>query len=87
VLPLYSAADAVSPLILWLMKWRGDVTLALSALLYALTWPTTVSVAYPIRFWAFNRLLAVLSCRRWARWRALRMCVRRLRMTLWICVA
>src|SRR3954470_12993177 len=38
VLPLYIVLMLFLPLILWLMKWRADVTLALSAALYALTW-------------------------------------------------
>ena len=38
VLPLYIVLMLFLPLILWLMKWRTDVTLALSAALYALTW-------------------------------------------------
>jgi len=43
------------PLILWLMKWRADVTLALSAALYALTWHYDWYLsAYPNGFWAFN---------------------------------
>ena len=35
VLPLYIVLMLLLPLILWLMRWRPDVTLALSALLYA----------------------------------------------------
>ena len=38
VLPLYIVLMLFLPLILWLMKWRADVTLALSVVLYALTW-------------------------------------------------
>ena len=38
VLPLYIVLMLFLPLILWLMKWRADVTLALSVLLYAVTW-------------------------------------------------
>jgi len=44
-------------LILWLMKWRADVTLALSVLLYAVTWQYDLYLtAYPNGFWAFNPL-------------------------------
>src|SRR6267142_6138635 len=43
------------PLILWLMKWKADVTLALSAGLYVLTWQYDLYLtAYPNGFWAFN---------------------------------
>ena len=35
VLPLYIVLMLFLPVILWLMKWRPDVTLALSVLLYA----------------------------------------------------
>ena len=38
VLPLYIVLMLALPLILWSMKWRPDVTLALSAVLYAVTW-------------------------------------------------
>ena len=38
VLPLYIVLMLFLPVILWLMKWKADVTLALSAALYALTW-------------------------------------------------
>src|SRR5690242_21877762 len=38
VLPLYIVLMLFLPLILWLMKWKTDVTLALSVALYALTW-------------------------------------------------
>src|ERR1700752_2985121 len=37
-LPLYIVLMLFLPLILWLMKWRTDVTLALSAALYGRTW-------------------------------------------------
>ena len=37
------------------MKWRADVTLALSVLLYAVTWQFDLYLsAYPNGFWAFN---------------------------------
>src|SRR5712675_98135 len=55
VLPLYIVLMLFLPLILWLMKWRADVTLALSAALYALTWHYDWYLsAYPNGFWAFN---------------------------------
>src|ERR1700709_798249 len=55
VLPLYIVLMVFLPLILWLMKWRADVTLALSAVLYALTWHYDLYLsAYPNGFWAFN---------------------------------
>jgi hypothetical protein len=55
VLPLYVVLMFFLPIILWLMKWKADVTLALSVALYALTlhfdWYLT---AYPSGYWAFN---------------------------------
>ena len=55
VLPLYIVLMLFLPLILWLMKWRADVTLALSVLLYAATWEFDLYLsAYPNGFWAFN---------------------------------
>src|ERR1700709_346318 len=57
VLPLYIVLMLFLPLILWLMKWRADVTLALSAALYAVTWEYDLYFsAYPNGFWAFNPL-------------------------------
>jgi hypothetical protein len=55
VLPLYIVLMLFLPLILWLMKWKADVTLALSALLYAVTWEYDLYLsAYPNGYWAFN---------------------------------
>jgi hypothetical protein len=55
VLPLYIVLMFFLPVILWLMKWRPDVTLALSALLYAATWQFDFYLsAYPNGVWAFN---------------------------------
>ena len=55
VLPLYIVLMLFLPLILWLMKWKADVALALSVLLYALTWHYDWYLpAYPNGFWAFN---------------------------------
>src|SRR3977135_2791737 len=56
-LPLYIVLMLFLPLILWLMKWKADVTLALSALIYALTWHFDwYLTAYPNGFWFFNPL-------------------------------
>jgi hypothetical protein len=55
VLPLYIVLMFFLPLILQLMKWRANVTLALSVVLYALTWKYDLHLsAYPNGFWAFN---------------------------------
>src|SRR6202140_1960300 len=55
VLPLYVVLMFFLPVILWLMKWKADVALALSVALYALTlhydWYLSV---YPSGYWAFN---------------------------------
>jgi len=57
VLPLYIVLMLSLPLILLLMRWRPDITLALSALLYAVTWQYDMYFsAYPNGFWAFNPL-------------------------------
>jgi hypothetical protein len=55
VLPLYVVLMFFLPVILWLMKWKADVTLALSVVLYALTWHFDWYIsAYPSGYWAFN---------------------------------
>ena len=55
VLPLYIVLMFFLPVILWLMKWRADVTLALSVALYAVTWQYDLYLsAYPNGVWAFN---------------------------------
>jgi hypothetical protein len=55
VLPLYIVLMLALPLILWSMKWKPDVTLGLSVLLYAVTWEYDLYLsAYPNGFWAFN---------------------------------
>jgi hypothetical protein len=55
VLPLYVVLMFFLPVILWLMKWRADVTMALSVLLYTITWYFDLYLsAYPEGYWAFN---------------------------------
>src|SRR6202795_4472750 len=57
VLPLYIVLMLFLPLILKLMKWRADVTLALSVALYAVTWQYDLYLsAYPNVFGASNPL-------------------------------
>lgn len=57
VLPLYIVLMLALPLILWSMKWRPDVTLGLSVVLYAVTWQYDLHFsAYPNGFWVFNPL-------------------------------
>ena len=92
VLPLYIVLMLFLPVILWLMKWKADVTLALSALLYALTWHFDWSLtAYPNGVWFFNplawQLLFVFGA-----WCAMGGAQRMSRIlsspaTLWICFA
>jgi hypothetical protein len=91
VLPLYIVLMLFLPIILWLMKWRADVTLALSALLYALTWHYDwYLTAYPNGVWFFNplawQLLFVFGA-----WCALGGAQRMSRIlsssvTLWVCL-
>jgi hypothetical protein len=55
VLPLYVVLMFFLPVILWLMKWKADVTLALSVVLYAITIHFDLYLsAYPGGYWAFN---------------------------------
>jgi hypothetical protein len=55
VLPLYIVMMAFLPLILQLIKWRADLTLAASVALYALTWRYDLHfTAFPDGFWGFN---------------------------------
>jgi hypothetical protein len=55
VLPLYIVLMLALPLILGLMRWKPDLTLGLSVLLYAVTWEYDLYLsAYPNGFWAFN---------------------------------
>ena len=91
VLPLYIVLMLSLPLILLLMRWKPDVTLGLSALLYAVTWEYDLYFsAYPNGVWAFNplawQLLFVFGA-----WCALggakRMSpILSSRITLWICI-
>jgi hypothetical protein len=92
VLPLYIVLMLFLPIILWLMKWRTDVTLVLSAALYVATWYFDLYLsAYPNGVWFFNpfawQLLFVFGA-----WCALGGAQRMSRVlsspiTLWICVA
>src|ERR1700726_2837178 len=92
VLPLYIVLMLFLPVILWLMKWRADVTLALSVELYAVTWKYDLYLTdYPNGFWAFNplawQLLFVFGA-----WCALGVASRMSRIlssriTPWICLA
>src|SRR6201981_355060 len=57
VLPLYIVLMLSLPLILWLMRWKPDLALGLSVVLYAVTWQFDFYFsAYPNGFWAFNPL-------------------------------
>jgi hypothetical protein len=91
VLPLYIVLMLSLPLILLLMRWKPDVALGLSALLYAVTWEYDLYFsAYPNGVWAFNplawQLLFVFGA-----WCALGGARRMSRIlsspiTLWICI-
>jgi hypothetical protein len=92
VLPLYIVLMLFLPLILWLMKWKTDVTLVLSATLYALTWYFDWYLsAYPNGVWFFNpfawQLLFVFGA--WCALGGARRMSRILssQVTLWICIA
>src|SRR5262244_3799529 len=91
VLPLYIVLMLALPVILALMRWKPDVTLALSALLYAVTWEFDLYfTSYPNGYWTFNpmawQLLFVFGA-----WCALGGAKRMSRIlasnvTLWVCV-
>jgi len=92
VLPLYIVLMLALPLILWSMKWRPDVTLGLSVVLYAVTWEYDLYLsAYPNGFWAFNpfawQLLFVFGA--WCALGGARRMSRILasRVTMWIAIA
>jgi len=90
VLPLYIVLMLFLPMILALMRWKADVALALSVLLYVVTWEYDLYLsAYPNGVWAFNplawQLLFVFGA-----WCALGGAARMSRIlsspiTLWIC--
>ena len=92
VLPLYIVLMMFLPLILWSMLRRPDVTLALSVVLYAITWQFGLYLpAYPSGAWFFNpfawQLLFVFGA-----WCALGGAARMGRIlssnvTLWLCIA
>jgi hypothetical protein len=55
VLPLYIVLMFFLPLILWLIKLKADIALALSIALYVLAWKFDLHLtAYPSGFWSFN---------------------------------
>jgi len=55
VLPLYIVLMAFLPLILVLIRWRPNLTLAMSVTLYALCWRYDLHLnAFPNGFWSFN---------------------------------
>ncbi|TPQ42388.1 hypothetical protein C2U70_01645 [Bradyrhizobium guangdongense] len=55
VLPLYTLLMFFLPLILLLIKWRADLTLALSVGLYVASWKFDLYLTtYPHGFWGFN---------------------------------
>jgi hypothetical protein len=91
VLPLYIVLMLALPAILALMRWKPDVTLALSALLYAVTWEFDLSFSsYPNGVWAFNpmawQLLFVFGA--WCALGGAQRMSRILssRITIWVCV-
>jgi hypothetical protein len=92
VLPLYIVLMMFLPLILWSMLRKPDLTLALSVVLYAITWQFDLYLpAYPSGAWFFNpfawQLLFVFGA-----WCALGGAARMGRIlssnvTLWLCIA
>jgi hypothetical protein len=92
VLPLYIVLMLFLPVILGLMRRSADLTLALSVLLYAVTWEFDLYLsAYPNGFWAFNpfawQLLFVFGawCAQGGAQRMSRILASPI--TLWICFA
>jgi hypothetical protein len=92
VLPLYVVLMFFLPVILWVMRWRADAMMALSVLLYGLTWYFDWYLsAYPNGYWAFNpfawQMLFVFGawCALGGAWRMQR--ILSSRITLWVCIA
>ena len=57
VLPVYIVLMLFLPLILLLMRWRANLTLAMSVALYVLVWQCDLHLTtYPSGFWSFNPL-------------------------------
>ena len=55
VLPLYIVLMFFLPLILLMIKWRANLTLAISVALYMLSWQFDLHLtAFPSGFWSFN---------------------------------
>jgi hypothetical protein len=55
VLPLYIVLMFFLPLILLMIKWRANLTLAISIALYMLSWQYDLHLtAFPNGFWSFN---------------------------------
>jgi hypothetical protein len=55
VLPLYIVLMFFLPVILWLIKLKADIALAMSVALYAIAWQFDLHLsAYPNGFWSFN---------------------------------
>ncbi len=55
VLPLYIVLMFFLPLILLMIKWRANFTLAISVALYMLSWQFDLHLtAFPSGFWSFN---------------------------------
>jgi hypothetical protein len=55
VLPLYIVLMFFLPLILLMIKWRANLTLAISVALYTLSWQYDLHLtAFPSGFWSFN---------------------------------
>jgi hypothetical protein len=55
VLPLYIVLMFFLPLILLMIKWRANLTLAMSVALYMLSWQYDLHLtAFPNGFWSFN---------------------------------
>jgi hypothetical protein len=55
VLPLYIVMMFFLPVIIRMIQWRANVTLALSVVLYFLTWRYDLHLsAFPDGFWSFN---------------------------------
>jgi hypothetical protein len=92
VLPLYIVLMMFLPPILWMMQRKPDITLALSAALYAITWEFDFHLnAYPNGVWYFNpfawQLLFVFGA--WCALGGARRMARILasRITLGLCIA
>ncbi len=64
VLPLYIVLMVFFPPVLWLLRKKADLALALSVVLYAVTWEFELALpSYPSGSWFFNPYRMAIAVR------------------------